>query len=115
MPDAPPARGGTLMRNALCVLAVCLLSGAAMANDFPVERFGAKGEGGSDDAPAIVKALQAAAAERGGRVLLGPKDYRLEAPITVPPGVILEGTWEGPHFPPQGTVIFATAGAGKAD
>jgi hypothetical protein len=103
-----------MLRTAM-VAGACLLAGAAAAADFRAEAYGAAGDGRTDDAPAISKALDACAKDGGGRVLLGPRNYRLDAPITVPSGVTLAGTWEGPHFPPHGTVLFATAGAGKAD
>ena len=52
------------------------------------------------------------------RALAQAVSRRVRGVITLPFrafGVALAGTWEGPHFPPQGTVIFATADAGKAE
>lgn len=54
-------------------------------------RFGAKGDGKSDDTSAIKAALEAAAAGGGGTVYLPQGVYRLTRPIHVPEGVELRG------------------------
>lgn len=80
---------------------------------FTVEAFGAVGDGVTDDAPAIQRALNAAWQAGGARVLLGAKTYRLNQPITIGAGVTLAGTWEGPHFSFGGTLLLATANEGQ--
>jgi hypothetical protein len=101
------------MRALLCVLLSGLAATAALAADFPVAQYGAKADGKTDDGPAIQRALDAAGKETGGRVLLEARSYRLNTALTVPSGVTLAGTWEAPHFAPQGTILLATANKGQ--
>jgi hypothetical protein len=102
------------MRTWLCVLLSCLAA-CAMAADFPAAKFGARGDGKTDDGPAIQRALAAAAKANGGRVVLDARSYRLDTALTVPGGVTLAGTWESPHFTPEGTILLATANKGQED
>ncbi len=63
---------------------------------FNVRRFGARGDGVTDDTAAIQAALDHAAG-LAGRVWLAPseKGYRCEGPLTVPPSVQLCGAFDG--------------------
>jgi hypothetical protein len=68
----------------------------ALAGAFPVETFGAKGDGHTDDTVAIQKAIQAAAAAGGGSVVFKVARYFTTGTFVVPEGVVLCGTVEGP-------------------
>jgi hypothetical protein len=78
--------------------------------------FGAVGDGAADDTAALQAALEAAVAK--GPVCFVPAGhYRLDGPLTVPPGVTLLGASGGaPHSEhPIGTVLLAYGGRGQAD
>lgn len=88
------------MRNALLFL-LCLVlclstSAVAACNGTPVENFGAVGNGTTDDTAAIQSALNAAGAAGGGSVMLSVKRYFTAGTLSVPQGVVLCGSVEGP-------------------
>jgi len=66
------------------------------AEAFPVELFGAKADGKSDDTAAIQSAINAAAAAGGGSVILKVARYFTTGTFQVPTGVVLCGSVEGP-------------------
>ncbi|MGA2455980.1 MAG: glycosyl hydrolase family 28-related protein [Terriglobales bacterium] len=68
----------------------------ALADAFPVEMFGAKGDGQTDDTTAIQNAINAAAAAGGGSVVFKVARYYTTGTFVVPTGVVLSGAVEGP-------------------
>lgn len=58
---------------------------------YRVTQYGAKGDGLTDDTPALEKAVAAAAEAGGGTVYFPPGDYLLSHTLRVPPGVHLCG------------------------
>lgn len=74
------------------LFAVLLSTCAGYSKDFPVAGYGAKGDGKTDDGPAIRKALAAAAAAgAGSRVVFEKKTYRLAWCKTSPYQMSLDG------------------------
>lgn len=92
-----------------------------------VKAFGAAGDGASDDAPAIQRALDAAHAAGGGTVYLPPGRYRVRSTINVPDGITLRGSFgcvpshAGLRDPGQakpgddGTVLLISTGHGQEE
>lgn len=77
---------------------------------------GARGDGKTDDSAALQAALDAAKTN-GPICFVPPGLYRLDRPLTVPPGVTLCGASGGvPHSEhPIGTVLLAFCGRGQPD
>lgn len=67
-----------------------------VAGAFPVEWFGAKGDGKTDDSAAIQGAINAASAIGGGSVVFRVARYFTSGSFVVPDSVILCGAVEGP-------------------
>jgi hypothetical protein len=76
-----------------------------------------KADGQTDDTAALQAALDKAGQTGGGVVQLPVGQIRIDGNLVVPPGVTLQGVWQGPHYssPEVGTTLLAYAGRGSAD
>jgi hypothetical protein len=89
-----------------------------------VRKFGAHGNGKTDDTAAIQKALDAAGKQSGNVVLLPTGDYLIKGSLNVPPNVTLQGIFRAPsagmpyapgNSPQTGSCLLAVGGKGKPD
>jgi len=100
---------------------------AATPEVFDVRRFGAVGDGKTDDTAAFQKALDAAGAAGGGVVHAPRGNYFFAGRLNVPRAVTLQGIWQSvpahngirnaglPKATDDGTTFLVTEGAGRED
>ena len=100
---------------------------AARGAVFSVLDFGAKADGKTDDTAAFQKALDAAAAAKGGVVDAPRGNYFFAGHLSIPAAVTLKGIWESvpahngirdaglPKPTDDGTTFLVTENAGKED
>ena len=121
----------TKMLLAALLLALLPLQAIAASKDFTlnVVKFGAKGDGTTDDTAAFRKALDAAGKNGGGIVQVPVGNYLIKTNLSIPTCVTLEGVWKIPHVAVKmkspypkfdktwlcGSVLLAVDGAGKPD
>ncbi|MHB9027846.1 MAG: glycosyl hydrolase family 28-related protein [Candidatus Latescibacterota bacterium] len=79
------------------LLLFCGLSRAAVSESNVLD-FGAVADGRTDNTKAFQTAIDRAG-KTGGTVLVPAGKYRFDGSLTLPDGVALKGTWEGPHLP----------------
>lgn len=107
------------------VLVLCLVIAAnPLPADTSVADYGAKGDGKTDDTDSFQKALDATAHSGGGTVFVPGGNYFFAGHLTIPDGVVLEGTWKYlpshngirdaglPKPTDGGSTLLATEGAG---
>lgn len=84
-----------------------------------VYRFGARGNGRSDDTAAIQRALDAAGKQGGNVVLLPRGEYLVRGSLHVPDDVTLQGVFRAPNRgntgANKGSLLLATGGKGKPE
>ena len=84
-----------------------------------VRKFGARGNGKTDDTKAIQKALDAAGKQGGNVVLLPRGQYLVRGSLHVPDDVTLQGVFRAPNRgntgENKGSLLLATGGRGKPD
>jgi len=112
---------------AACVPFVSGQAAATGQDVFDVRRFGAVGDGKTDDTKAFQKALDAAGEAGGGVVYAGRGNYLFAGRLSVPQAVTLRGVWESvpahngirnrglPKPTDDGTTFLVTADAGRED
>jgi hypothetical protein len=113
------------------ILAALALCAAALADGRPdlydVRRYGAAGDGKTDDTAAFQHALDQAGQSGGGTVHAPRGNYRFAGHLSVPNGVTLEGIWTSvpahngirdrglPRPTDDGTTFLVTEGAGREE
>ncbi|MCE5251323.1 glycoside hydrolase family 55 protein [bacterium] len=98
-----------------CLFIFCTTSWAS-DTVYNVLDYGAIGDGRADNTMAFQAALDAAG-KTGMTVYVPPRQYRFDGVLTIPDGVTLRGTWEGPHLPDiqKGSALFIYAGRDHED
>jgi len=112
---------------ALAVPAAGESTPVAMPGYFDVHRFGAVGDGKTDDTAAFQRALDAATQAGGGTVYAPRGNYLFKGHLNVPQAVTLAGLWQSvpahngirdrglPKPTDDGTTFLVTEGAGSED
>lgn len=109
-----------MQRMITIVTALVLLpasgGGETMKDVYDVQAFGAAADGQTDDTAAIQRALDTAG-QRGGTVYLPAGQYLIGGSLTVPTGVVLQGSWAMAHHGiwDRNTLLLATRGHGSED
>ena len=115
------------MRNAKWIAILLFVAWSSRGAVFSVLDFGAKADGKTDDTAAFQKALDAAAAAKGGVVNAPRGNYFFAGHLRIPAAVTLKGIWESvpahngirdaglPKPTDDGTTFLVTENAGKED
>jgi len=100
-----------------CVADFAYPQGKPEDSIYNVRRFGAAGDGRTDDTAAVQEALTSAGEAGGGTVLLPRGTYLIEGHLDVPSYVTLRGIWEIPTAwtEMKGTTLLAVEGEGSTD
>lgn len=106
-------------------IGLLLLLQAAGAAEWNVTDAGARGDGVFDNTAIFAQVLEQAGAAGGGIVRVPTGRYRINGTLSIPGGVLLQGTFRVPPTnrhdgPPQfgeyhGSVLLASAGRGEPD
>ena len=122
-------RAKNLRRSGIGFLGLLYLNlgHASVSGHFDVQRFGAVGNGKTDDTAAFQKALDAAGEANGGVVYAPRGNYLFKGHLNVPKAVTLAGIWQSvpahngirdrglPKPTDDGTTFLVTGGAGSED
>ena len=118
------------MKQSACLMAIAALCVFLLAStsvfaakksvkemSMSVFKFGAKGDGVTDDTAAFQKALTAAGNAGGGVVSVPAGKYMIKGHLDFPDRVTMEGVSKAPNNgrPPSGSVLLAVEGRGNAD
>ena len=90
--------------------------GGRSTGELNVVDFGAAPDGRKDCTKSFQTALDRAG-NNGAVVRVPVGQYRIDGNLSIPPGVTLEGTWRGMHYPDpaKGSTLFAFAGRDKEE
>ena len=115
-----------MSQHAILILVILLIVSIPASAETPpvgekgvysVTRFGAKGDGTTDDTSAFQKALDAASKDDGGIVFVPTGNYLIKTHLSIPEHVALQGVFTAPPTGAQmkGSTLLAVEGKGNPD
>ncbi|MCX7920303.1 MAG: hypothetical protein N3A72_12030 [bacterium] len=105
-----------LIKYVILIGILALLYTPSSGKELNVLKFGAKGDGKTDNTLAFQKALDTAGKESGGRTVFVPKgNYLFKGHLVIPDNVTLQGVWQIPTAWSQfkGTTLLPTENEGN--